>query len=68
YENTISEDKNLLQGIIFKENELSLKYKDKLLNLKYSNNKLSFLDDKNEKLYLAQNVGERKGTFYITDS
>lgn len=68
YENTISEDKNLLQDIIFKENELSLKYKDKLLNLKYSNNKLSFLDDKNEKLYLAQNVGERKGTFYITDS
>ena len=67
YENTISAEKNILQDVKINNNNVSLKYKDKILKMSYENNKISFFDDKGKKIFLSQNVGERKGIFYVND-
>lgn len=67
YESTISAEKNILQDVKIKNNNVSLKYKDKILKMNYENNKISFFDDKGKKLFLSQNIGERKGIFYVND-
>lgn len=67
YESTVSSEKNILQDIKINNNNVSLKYKDKLLKMSYGNNKISFFDNKGKRLFLSQNIGERKGTFYINN-
>lgn len=67
YESTVSSEKNILQDVKIDENNVSIKYKDKILKMNYENNKISFFDDTGKKLFLSQNVGERKGTFYVNN-